>query len=115
MKLFNMQFSPTSFHFISLDPASSSETPSVYKILLLYNGTGVKIEFILEFYKLIHNPFNILRPHLYITAYKFSILQASITGHQMTPCSAGPPFEIWEKGNYHVWLNPVGGGGGQAL
>jgi hypothetical protein len=35
-----------------------------------------------------------LSPYLYTIAYEFSIVQSSAAGHQLTPCSAGPPFLI---------------------
>jgi hypothetical protein len=50
---------------------------------------------------------------LYTTAYDFSIVQSSATGHQLTPCSADPPhrqteneflsthFSFWGTGKSH--------------
>jgi hypothetical protein len=76
-------------------------------------------------------PFNILSPHLHIAAYEFSIVQSSAACHQLTPCSADPPFfisplqqsaneflsmhfSVWGTGKCHRVLNLVRGGG-QAL
>jgi hypothetical protein len=49
-----------------------------------------------ESYKLISIPFNILSPlpHLFTAAYEVSVVQSSAAGHQLTPCSSGPPFLI---------------------
>jgi hypothetical protein len=41
-------------------------------------------------------------PHLYTTAYEFSIVQSSTAGHQLTPCSAGPPFWISPHRQTHM-------------
>jgi hypothetical protein len=45
-------------------------------------------------FKLIAIAFNIISPHLYTAAYEISIIQSSAAGHQLTPCSTGPPFFI---------------------
>jgi hypothetical protein len=77
-------------------------------------------------YKLISIPFNVLSPspHPYTAAYEFSIVQSSAAGHQLTPCSTGPPFlisphrqteneflsmhfSVWGTGKSHRGLNPV--------
>jgi hypothetical protein len=84
--------------------------------------------------KLIAILFNILSPHyLYTVAYEFSFVQSNAAAHQLTPCSAGPPFfisphgqteneflsmhfSVWETGKSHGGAKySKWGEGGQAL
>jgi hypothetical protein len=89
----------------------------------------VKIGFIFKILHIYCYPLQRTHPYLFTAAFEFSIIQTSAAGHQLTPCSAGPPFfilphrqtendflsthfSLWGTGKSHRGLNPVNVGGG---
>jgi hypothetical protein len=83
------------FTWISLEGKTRNQidhTRYSYKV----TGLVLKIGFVfiilqIDLYPLQHTP---PPPHLYTAAFEFSIVLSSAAGHQLTTCSAGPPFFI---------------------